>query len=422
MLFGRRIARNAIIILTARLIVAALNLILVGLIARYLGKSLFGSYSVIFAAATIVADISAAGMNLILIRQIAAADPLAPQYVSAAMNLRVVIAGVLGAIALLIVVFIPIEPEVKLASLAAIFWMFSLLSIYLYTAVLFGRERFDLQAILSVGNMALTLALTLLAVRLNLHLSGIFLASAAANLVAAKIGFGIAFRKLLTLEKPQTRSIYVQLVKESFPVGLATVFRGMYERVDVFILGARCNRAEVGIFNAPYRIVEQLIVIPNMIVRPAFPILSKLARTDPRKFNKVFCKLLLVFLLLAAVVSGALYLLAPLIVLKVFGPEFGESVAVMRWLSPMLFLMFPNSLLWFALIARGAQSSVTYGLAGTLVVNAVVDFFLVPHYGAVGACIGTLAAQFAFILYCIVEFLLRSRRPVSDVNVDPVDL
>jgi len=399
---GHRIAKNSLVILIARIIVAALNLVFVWLISHYLGKEAFGQYAVISSAFNLATDIPAAGMNLILIRQIAARDDLASQYLGAAMSLRVVIGGLLGLIATVVVALLPMPVEVRAACYVGILWMFSLLSIYVYTAVLFGFERFYLQSILNVANMLLTVAFTFLVLQVHSRwsLASVIGASALANAIVARVGFSLSFKKMLAPQKPHARHIYLDLLRESIPVGVATILRNLHERIDIFLLGKLRGSGEVAIFYAPYRIVQQLIVIPNMIVRPAYPILARFAREDATQFRNLLRKLVLAFVVIASLICSGLYGLSGVIIDRAFGEGFSASVVVLKYLCFVLFVMFPNSLLWFALLSLGRQISLTYGLVATVVINFVVAYLLIPSLGSVGACVGTLSGQLAFLVFC----------------------
>jgi len=414
---GRRIAANSLVILLARLIVAGLNLVFVWLISHYLGKKAFGQYAVISSAFNLATDIPAAGMNLILIRHIAAREQLAPQYLGAAMFLRLIFGGLLGLIATVVVTFLPLAAPVRAAAYVGIVWMFSLLSIYIYVAVLFGFERFYLQAVLNVANMALTIVFAFLILQLNFRwrLAGVIAASALANVIIARLGFTLAFKKMMAPQKPQSRDVYVNLLRQSLPVGVATILLNLYERIDIFLLGHLRGSNEVAIFYAPYRIVQQLIVLPNMIVRPAYPILSRFAREDRTRFRRLLLKLSIAFVLIATIVSSVLYLLSGAIIVRIFGTGFHASIPVLQYLSFLLFVMFPNSLLWFSLLSLGRQVGLTYALACTVVTNFLLDYLLIPSLGAIGACIGTIAGQLAFLLFCCASILFqRKAQPAEE--------
>jgi len=167
----------------------------------------------------------------------------------------------------------------------------------------------------------------------------------------------------------------------------------------------------VAVYSGVYNLILRIINIPFLISRPLFPLISQLAAAPERKeeFQSVVIQSIKIMVLFAAPICIGLTVTADKVVYLIFGPEFHDSIAVMRILVWVLLFMFPSAMASFVVIAMQRQVYLLKSLGACIVLNIILDFALIPGFGYYGPCAATLLAE---VLFALLLFrVLRSEFP-----------
>jgi O-antigen/teichoic acid export membrane protein len=187
--------------------------------------------------------------------------------------------------------------------------------------------------------------------------------------------------------------------KDVFPLGAAVLISALYFRIDVYFIQQWHGFQPVGGYNAAFRLVEALRLLPAAVMAVTFPLL-----VQSRDINLVRR---IGFML--AIAGGALALVcaagAPAIMPLVYGAQYAYAVPAFAVLSLALPLFFLNYALTHQVIGwdghREYLAIVTMALAGNIAANIV----LVPERGLVGAAIATVITEVIVTAGCL--FALR---------------
>jgi len=101
-----------------------------------------------------------------------------------------------------------------------------------------------------------------------------------------------------------------------------------------------------------------------------------------------------------------------------FGDGFVASGDLLRLLVLGIPVMYLNSLLTQALVAVGRPWLLAGAMGLALVANVSVDLALIPAQGASGAAIGTVVAELALLVGCVVGLGIVRRGPVAPAGED----
>lgn len=411
-LSARSIARNSLIIGATKIGQVLLGLIYIAMISRYLGVDRFGKYSVLWAATTFGITVPAAGLNNILIREIARNRAEAPRYLGAAIMVRRIVGAAIVAIVVAAVLLWHPPRTMALAVYFALAWAYLQLSIDVNAAVFLAYERMEYDAIVALTNISSTIVVTAFAIQRDWGLPGIFGATAVTNYLASKLGTALVRRKFvkprMEINVPQWRAY----IKEAMPVGLSRVLKEFYSRLGVFMLTWLSTSASVALFNGAYRIVVQLNFIPMLLVRAAYPSLSRLAGSAPDKLAYACRKYFKILVIVALPMAVMFSMLSRQIILLVLGPKFVEASKALTLLGWAATTMFPDTLFWFVLVAINRQMLGAASLMACVAVNILLDLLLIPHFGFVGACFGTLTAELTFFAVAY-SFVRRALGPLQ---------
>ena len=146
-----------------------------------------------------------------------------------------------------------------------------------YAAVYGAWERIDRRALVVAGTSALTVGLGLVLLAAGLGVVGIALAgliSSGVTLIALgrPVGFGL-LRQSVGTQRDDLR----QLVRHALPLMLNSLLATAFIQIDILILQALQGTAVVGHYNAAYKFLNAMNVLPAAVVLAAFPLMARAA-------------------------------------------------------------------------------------------------------------------------------------------------
>ena len=160
-------------------------------------------------------------------------------------------------------------------------------------------------------------------------------------------------------------------------------------RIDSWILGAIAGPHQLGVYSVAVAWFEGLFLLPQAVSMALRPTIAK--ATDDRG-GRLAAGGCIIAVVLTALMGGGLYLLAPVLCVGVFGPEFRDAVPLLRLLIPGAVGIATLKILGSALTARArpwlesAASACAFGVAVAMYV------ILIPRFGAAGAAVASTVA------------------------------
>lgn len=190
------------------------------------------------------------------------------------------------------------------------------------------------------------------------------------------------------------------MLHEGWPLLLSSVSSMLYLRLDMVMLGEMSGDHTVGIYGAATRLSEVWYFLPMAIVSSLQPSLVR-AREQGRE--QYFRRLLQIYRLMAALsilVSLLVMFMADPLINLLYGVQYADAAAVLAlhiWASVAVFLGVASSQY---LIIENLQKLSFYRTTIGLCCNTILNFVLIPDFGALGAAVATL------ISYCVATFSL----------------
>lgn len=169
-------------------------------------------------------------------------------------------------------------------------------------------------------------------------------------------------------------------------------------KVNYILLDRLSNSFELGIYSKGASITQYLWQIPMLFSTVVF---SRSATTKNDKlFSYKVAQLLRVSLLVISVLSIFLWLLSDLIIVGMYGEEFRGSISVMNYLLPGVLILTIYKVMNMDLAGRGKPWIATWAMLPSLILNVLLNLYLIPEYGANGAAISTtISYSLAGILF-----------------------
>jgi O-antigen/teichoic acid export membrane protein len=186
---------------------------------------------------------------------------------------------------------------------------------------------------------------------------------------------------------------WADLLRQTLPFALATAVGALYFRLAILLVDLLSTPRQTGLFGVSFRIVEVLVILPQLTIGAALPIFARAARDDRERLDYGLGLVAETVLMLAVAVAIALCAGAPIAIDVVAGDDFDGAVAVLRLHAIALLCAFFAAPWGYALLSlrRHRDLLVMNGAAlGTLAVGLAL---LVPDHGARGAAVATIAGE-----------------------------
>lgn len=394
--------KNMGALILSRIIETIGAITMLGLITRYLGTKDYGEYALIMNVVYVFVTIINFGFSEILIREISKAKENADKIIVAVFTLKFFFIFISIVLVSGIVYFSNIPSIQRSTLLVALLSGFTLVYVTSFLDIFISYERMWFNTLIVGINQIATIVLIILTIQYNLGIIALFASVVIANSISLLFSFFIVINVFLKtrITKQIGQIVYwvKYFIKEAYPIALAMIIYDMLLRLDIFILKIFQDYNEVGLFDAPQRLIIRLAAVAVTFVNVLQPTYSRLAVSSLNNLLYVFkhsFKILLGFILPIAFFT---VLFSKRIIVLFLGNEFIDASYTLSFLIWVLVFLFTNVLLGNMLVSLGRQKLILKGFIICFIVNAILDLIFIPIYGAVGA---SLAKVISFgILSC----------------------
>lgn len=385
----RTYLRDIMSILFSNVTVTVCNMVIWVVLTRFLGVAGFGLYSAIIVVPVMVIGFTQLGIRRSAIYHIG--NKLLPEdHIVSALFLLLLWTSALSIIICGSVYFFsetqPFDPLIIVLVLLTI----PLLLTNVYAGGVFlGKEDIRSASIVNAGPTIITLLLTVVfVIWLKLAVLGAFIAIAAANLLMFFITYRIIIGKFrYNITWKYHEGIMKSMIKLGVVNAIAIFIMQLNYRLDILMLKKLSTLEEVGYYSLAMQIAEQLWHIPYAIESI---VLSRSANTSDNKFvHRTVASIFRVSLLVGLAGGVAIFLVAPWLVPAVFGQAFEKSVIMIQLVLPGVLILLGFRILNSRLTGMGKPQIAIFTFLPALVINFILNIFLIPRFGGIGAAWAT---------------------------------
>jgi O-antigen/teichoic acid export membrane protein len=392
---SQKIALSTVAQIGGRFAQAALGLVSVALLTRYLGINGYGEYSTVFAYTGLAAVIADFGTTTLIIREATQRRAPIGDLIGSGVAVSVLIGILTTAAFAAAVLFMPYSSSVKEGILVALVAVF-IGNLNIYGSFFSIHTRLDMMVLIEVLGRVVSVA----------ALAGLVLMHAPFIWMVAAAVLGMAFNAVLGSILVLRRGIKLRvdpalvrhILKHSLPIGMIYILSLLQYRMDAVILSLMRPSADMAIYTLATKINDIVVMIPAFFVAAAYPTLSAAFSTakdtsgsaDFRtKSRLVFNYLLIIGL---PVVVGA-FILASNVVGLLGSSAYAAAATPLRVLC--VTALFGYIVTYFGNLALvgGLQKKMVWRVAVLVAVNAAANVALIPVFGYNGAAAGALIAN-----------------------------
>lgn len=397
----REILKQSSYLFLAQTLTRVISFFYIIYLAKLLGVSDFGQFSVALAYFSIISSVADFGFNRFLIREVAKDRSQAPDLVWNVVMLRLTLTSLLFATFSVILYFLdPDKMRVSLSLLATL-------------AILPQGVAMTFDGIFVAIQKLQFSAVSLFVSSLSTALVGWYLVGNGLGPMGAvnALIFGQMIYVLVLViflyknQAPVYSAVNLATIKKaiigSLPYGLLGILGLLYFRIDTIILSYIKGSFETGIYGAAYRFLEAVTFIPSAYFLALFPVLARI-HDAPTNIKKLYFKSFKIMLGLGLLVMLGYLLILPQLI-KMFLPEFLSSIQAIMILSlsiPFMFIHVPAVSVLLSTDKYLRQILLLSILI--LIFNIVANLAFIPQFGFIAASWVTV---FSEILSFIIFFL-----------------
>lgn len=209
----------------------------------------------------------------------------------------------------------------------------------------------------------------------------------------------IYMKKYISFVKPSISEIKKH-IKPMLVLFIPVLAYSVYKVMDKIMLGSMTTVYQVGLYENADRIVNIPVSVITAFGTVMMPRISSLIAEGQTERLKYYMKSSFQFItMIASSMVFGLMAVGSILAPVYFGKEFMESGALICLLSvTVIFLSWANVIRTQHLIPNHMDRPYVLSTILGAVVNLAVNLTLIPRFYAVGACIGTICAEFTVML------------------------
>ncbi|WP_349963327.1 oligosaccharide flippase family protein [Rhizobium sp. ZPR3] len=206
-------------------------------------------------------------------------------------------------------------------------------------------------------------------------------------------GIGIQIRKLSLRGSGA-------LIVAAAPNALSYVSILIYYNSDAFVINYYFDEATVGKYTAAYALMLMLTAPCFAILKVHFGLLSEVARSSDAMMKERSRAFLRILSFIGAPLAALGVFFAQTVFAAVYGEKFSDGWVYFQYLSLNLLLIYINVGYAKPLIAWGFQRAHMLITLSSAVLNVLLNFSLIPHFGALGAVHATIISEL-FVFFAV---------------------
>jgi O-antigen/teichoic acid export membrane protein len=388
-----------------QMIIRVVNILIgvfsLALITRMLGQAGFGHYTTIFAFVQIFAILADLGLYMAMLREISAVkDRLSEnKIINNIFTIRIVSSVLMLILIPIVIQFFPYDQAVK-------------------TGTIFFMGTFFFQTLISTLTAIFSKRLDMVKVALVDFINKLFYAGFLAYLfiygfslnsilLGSVVTMGLSFILLLFFLRRHTKlslawdfSYWKTVWHRSWPLAVTVVLNLLYFKADILVLSAYKSPEEVGLYGAPYRVLEVMATFPHMFMSLILPIFtaSWIAKKI-KELNESFQYSFDFFSIIAVAMLFGTWLISRPLMIKLAGEEFAASGPILDVLIIATAGIFFGTLLIYLIVAIDAQRQMIKYFMWSAIVALIGYFVFIPIYSYWGAAYMTLVVEWLIVLF-----------------------
>lgn len=410
--YTKKVAYNTLIQIVGKILTTATSLVLIASLTRYLGVYGYGQYTTIFSYVSFAAVFADLGFFWIMVRELSKPDQKDHEKIfNNIMTLRSILGLIVFVVGFFISFLIPAYDTVIRYGIGIISIGWFIITVNsTYVGLFQSKHKMDRATLAEVIGRLIILGFVLFFIKTGYGLLAIVSAYTIGNAVNLIVNM-IFGSKYVNFHLEFDTSIWKQMFLEAWPMGIVLVLHIIYLRVDSVMLSIMKTPEDVGIYGAPYKILEILILVPGIFMGNVFPIITRYFHEKSDKIYDAIQKSFDFLSILAIPIVVGVFMLATPIISLVAGEQFLTSSTIGDFMGhfansalTLQVLIFATGIIFFSnifsstAVAIHKQKKLVWPNVIFALANVVLNLILIPKLSYIGASIATVITEFLVLL------------------------
>ncbi len=417
---GRRILKNLFSLSIAEATNKGILFIFTIYLARTILADGFGIYSFANSLLVFFSLFVNLGFNIVGSREIAKDHSKISLYARQITSIRLLLAVFSSAVLIVLALLLDKPPTTKLVIIISSINLFS--QAFLMDWVYQGNEKMEYLALRQVVTSILSLIGLLLFVHSQSDIVLAMIITVSSMFINSLWMFLLYTKMYGKIKLGIDKEFLKELLKSSIPITFSTFFILIFNYLNIVMLGFLRSDAETGFYSAAFKFVI-LVLTPSAIIQNAFfPVLSRSQSVEDRQ-QKIRIYGNFIFII-GAVVSLLIMAFPNYFIGLAYGSEYVASVPVLQVLMATVTIMYLNTIYYPPLVSWKYEKTVMYAIGAGGVVNVILNFILIPKFGATGAAWSTVFSELSVLtgLLLITKRIIRKVYILSKIQIFALSL
>jgi len=398
MSFTRQVAHNMIYQVVGKVLSTILGLVALGAMTRYLGTSDFGGYITIISFLQFFGILVDFGLTLTTVQMISEPNANLQKITSNIFTFRFFSALIFLGLAPLVVLFFPYSAALKVGVTITTLSFFCIALNQVLVGLFQKKLEMYKVAIAEVIGRVILIVGILLAIYLDRGLLSIMVAVILSSFLNVFVNYLFSL-KYVKIKFDFDFSLWKEIFRRSWPIGLSILFNLIYLKADIIILSLSQSQTDVGIYGASYRVLDVLTTFPMMFAGLLLPVLTaSWAEKNLERFKRVIQKGFDFLMIIIIPTIFGTYFLGERIMALVAGKEFWLSGTILKVLILGAGMIFIGTFLGHVIVAVQKQKTMIWGYASVAIISLLGYIFLIPKYSFWAAAWITVFSEGAIAL------------------------
>lgn len=406
----KQLLKDSAVYISGSIIVQLLGFIGLVLLMRFLPVSEYGKYIYIIEFISIFAFFSDGGFTQHIVKE-ASQDPASVKSIySKAQSAQFLVSGIM--FLLIILIGYPTN-SLKDFYFLSVFGLSMVISAVFapMLAILVASGRKDLIFYKDVALSALKLLFIVSGILLKLPIEYFIYLGFLNSIVLFFLFLYTRYKKEFTyfFSSEIRISGSISFIRQGFLFTILMAANIVYNKIDIIMLEKMLGSTEVGYYSGATRFIYPFMFISGAFMTAIFPSLAKHSN-DREKFKSIQYIALYSLGGIGILLSTFLFFGADLLFHTFFNNKYDASIPVFKVLVCYLAIVFIYGSISNNLVAKNKVRFLVYLNLIMIGMNVLINFFLIPDYGAKGAAIATIICEIIILIVASLYWVIRVKR------------
>lgn len=389
----RKIAHNTLVQVVGRGGAGVLAVLAISFITRYLGREGFGYYTTVVAFLQFIAILIDFGLTTIAVQMVSEREEGVDKIMGNIMTLRTASAAIFLGAAPIAAMFFPYPGIIKIGIAITTVTFFFQLLLQTVTGIFQKHMAMQIPAAADFISRAFYVGAVAALIYFQQGFLSILWALAASNLVSLAIIYFYS-RKFVVIRPAFDWAVWKTILSRAWPIGVSIILNLIYLKADIIILSLYKSQEDVGLYGAPYKLIDALTMFAMLFMGLILPLLAaSWAKKEVARFAHIFQKTFNLLVMFIVPMLVGTYFVSGKVMAAMAGAAFAASGKILMILTLGAAALFAGSLFSHTIIALNKQKMVIWGYLADAVLSLIGYYIFIPKYSYVGAAWVTVFSE-----------------------------